>query len=90
MGLPRYAAQRDHNEPSIIQALEAAGAQVEQMKLPCDLLVRFRGRFHVLEVDNPASKYRKRKPDQLKFLQEWDVPLVQTPEQALRAIGAIV
>jgi hypothetical protein len=89
MGLPRYAAQRDHNEPSIIQALEKIGAQVEQMKLPCDLLVRFRGQMFVLEVDNPASKYRKRKPDQLKFLQEWGVPLVQTPEDALKAIGAM-
>lgn len=88
MSLPRYNAQRDANERPIIDALQKF-ALVEQMNRPCDLLVRFRGRVFILEVDNPATKNRKRDDAQLLFLNLWEVPIVQTPEDALRAIGAL-
>lgn len=89
MSLPRYAAQRDSNERPIIAALKKVGAQVRQMSRPCDLLVRFRCRVYLMEVDNPDNPYRKRDDAQLEFLREWEVPLVQTADEALRAIGAI-
>lgn len=88
MSLPRYAAQRDQNEEPIVKALLNVGAIVERMKQPVDLLVRFRAQVYVLEVDNPENKYRKRKKKQLEFIRDWDVPLVRTAEDALRAIGA--
>lgn len=80
--------RRDVTEPDIITALEGVGAQVERLDRPCDLLVRFRGTIRVLEVDG-ITRNRKRKAGQLQFLHEWDVPLVKTPEEALRAIGAM-
>lgn len=80
--------RRDETEPDIVDALEGAGAQVERLDRPCDLLVRFRGRVLVLEVDG-ITKYRKREERQKRFLHEWAVPLVKTPEEALLAIGAI-
>lgn len=88
MSIYRKAATRDENESEIVEALRKAGAQVEYLSLPCDLLVRFRGVVQVLEVDG-ITKNRKRAQKQLDFIREWSVPLVKTPEQALRAIGAI-
>lgn len=88
VSLPRYAARRDDNEKIIVDGLEAIGAQVERISKPCDLIVRFRGQVHLLEVDNPKSKYRVREQAQLDFLRAWQVPLVQSFDDALRAIGA--
>jgi hypothetical protein len=79
--------RRDETEPDIVTALEGVGAKVERLDRPCDLLVRFRGRVLVLEVDG-ITKNRKREEKQKRFLHEWEVPLVKTPEEALRAIGA--
>jgi hypothetical protein len=89
MTMPRYAQRKDGNERAIIQTLEAIGALVYQVGKPADLLVRWRGVVHILEVDNPASKYRKRDDKQLEFLRLWQVPMVRTPDEALRAIGAV-
>lgn len=88
MSLPRYAAKRDDNEPDIVKALQDVGCLVYRLSRPCDLAVRFRGTIHLLEVDNPESKYRKRDESQKLFLSQWEVPLVQTINDALRAIGA--
>lgn len=86
--IKRWASKRDATEGDIVEALRDAGAQVEYLDTPCDLLVRYRGIVCVLEVDG-ITRNRKRKAEQLKFLREWGVPLVKTPEQALKAIGAI-
>jgi len=86
MSIKRWAAKRDVAEPAIIEALEAVGAQVEQIDYPCDLIVRYRGGLTLLEVDR-ANKYEKRKPKQAAFLRDWCVPKVKTPAQALAAIG---
>lgn len=67
--------------------MRAAGALVERLDRPVDLLVRFRGRPYLLEVDG-ITRYRKRAQKQLDFIRVWEVPLVKTPEQALAAIGA--
>lgn len=87
MTLYRRAQRRDSNEREIIYALEKIGAQVEQ-RLRTDLIVRFRGQVHLLEIDNPQSKYRRREQEQLDFLRDWQVPLIQTAEEAFQAIGA--
>jgi hypothetical protein len=84
---PWAGKRRDENEPDIVDALEAAGAKVERLDRPCDLLVRFRGTVRVIEVDGITER-RRRADEQLRFLHEWQVPLVKTPEDALRAIGA--
>ncbi len=89
MSIHRRAARRDENEPGIIKALEQVGAKVEQMSLPCDLAVKFRDRHYLIEVDNPASKYRKRKPKQLATFEKLAIPMVRTAEEALRLIGAL-
>jgi DNA-binding transcriptional MerR regulator len=89
VSLYRIDARRDDNEPDIIKALKEAGAQVEQIRQPCDLAVAFRARHFLIEVDNPESKYRKRKQKQLETFQRMKIPMVQTPDEALRAIGAV-
>lgn len=85
--MKRWAARRDETEYPIVQSLRKIGAQVEYLDYPCDLLVRFRGRMYLLEVDGIARN-RKRAPAQLKFLTEWEVPRVKTDDDALKAIGA--
>lgn len=87
MSRPAWVGKRrDQTEPAIVDALEAAGAKVERLDRPCDLLVRFRGGIHLLEVEG-VTEYRKRAAAQLEFLNAWHVPIVRTPEEALRAIG---
>jgi hypothetical protein len=85
---PAWAGKRrDETEPAIVDALESVGAKVERLDRPCDLLVWFRGMVRVIEVDGIAER-RQRDEKQKRFLHEWQVPLVKTPEEALRAIGA--
>lgn len=80
--------RRDETEPAIVNALEAVGAEVERLDRPCDLAVWFRGRIQLMECDG-ITEYRKRDPDQLALLIRWQIPIVKTPEEALRALGAI-
>lgn len=57
MSLHRRAARRDDNEPPIIEALEAIGAEVRQLsgaRVP-DLLVGYRGATFLLGVKKPAG-----------------------------------
>lgn len=89
MSIHRRAARRDVNESGIVAALQNVGADVYRLSQPCDLVVRFRGVVHLLEVDNPDSKYRKREDNQKLFLAQWKVPLIQTVDDALKAIGAV-
>lgn len=94
MSLNRYAVRRDHAEPAIIQALEQVGAEVWPLDQPVDLLVRFRGLWHLLEVKTPRGKAGTAKQDrrqrtQIHFLQSTGTPIVKTPVEALKAIGAM-
>lgn len=88
MTIKRWASRRDENESEIVDALRAVGCQVERLDRPCDLLVRFRGRPYLLEVDG-ITRNRKRAQKQLDFIRDWEVPLVKTIDQALRAVGAV-
>lgn len=89
MSINRRAARRDENEPDIVKALKAVGAQVEPMSRPCDLAVTFRARHYLIEVDNPASKYRKREKKQLDTFDRMRIPMARTADEALRIIGAL-
>ena len=91
MSIYRRAAKRDKNEPEIIQALRAVGASVAQNSAPGlpDLLVGYRGQTYLIEVKAPKGTLT---PDQVEFMRQWEGTLVhicKTPDEALRAIGAI-
>lgn len=98
MSLARFAKKRDTGEPAVIDALEAAGWQVWQLDTPCDLLcwkaLLGPGTFKTLEVKTgygKSSKPRVRKEQhvQTSFLTTTGTPIVRTPIEALRALGAI-
>ena len=89
MTIKRWAARRDDNESGIVNDLRKVGAKVYPMSKPCDLLVRFAGRLYLMEVANPENKYRQREEAQMKFLNEWEVPIVRTADEAFRIIGAL-
>lgn len=93
MTLNRYAVRRDIAEPPVIEARERVGAQVWPLDYPVDLLVRFRERWHLLEVKTgrgkkQAIKRDKRQVAQQNFIATTGTPIVRTPLEALRAIGA--
>jgi hypothetical protein len=93
----RRAAKVDQNQQAIVSALRTAGAVVQSLAaigngVP-DLMVSFRGNLFLLEVKDgskPPSKQRLT-VDQQKWHQAWGalVEVVNSPEAALRAIGAI-
>jgi hypothetical protein len=85
----RRALKRDLAEPAIVSALEKIGALVFRMHTPADLLVRFKRQWFVLEVKTLGTYRDKRQIEQEQFIALTDTPRVRTPEDALRAIGAI-
>jgi soluble P-type ATPase len=93
----RRAAKVDANQEQVVSALRAAGATVQSLaaigKGCPDLLVMFRGALFLLEVkDGGKVKSAQKLTDaQVKWHQTWGamVEVVNSPEQALRAIGAI-
>jgi len=92
----RRAAHRDKSEPGIVEALRGVGAHVFKLSgagVP-DLLVYFRGRWMPLEVKTPKRDRLRGGDDVLTAAQKVSIalapyPVVETPEQALRTIGAI-
>jgi hypothetical protein len=86
----RTAAKRDDAERAIIEALEAAGATVQQLSgggIP-DLLVGVAGRTVLLEVKGDAGSLTG---PQVLWLAWWcggPVSVVSTPAEALAAVGA--
>lgn len=92
--MTRYALRVDANQAAVISALEAAGATVEVVGKPLDLLVGIRNQFMLLEVKDGAKKKSDQKPTkaQEKFFKRWagyPWAIVDGPEAALRAIGCI-
>ncbi len=82
--MPRVgqARRRDLNEPDIVEALQAAGAQVTRISgegAP-DLLVRFRGLVWAFEVKSNIGR-------QTKAQSKTDWPIVRTIDEAMQAIG---
>lgn len=88
----RGLEKRDANEPAIVATLRAVGASVDLLPgangRP-DLLVGFRGQTFLLETKSEQGRLEN---SQLEWLAAWrgaPPKLVRTPEQALRAIGAL-
>jgi hypothetical protein len=95
MPMKRFALPnaRDKSEPAIIEALKKAGFQV-WTKLPCDLLTwRPDKGFQLLENKTPTKtgKRRKRTDQEAQdaFIRLTGTPVVLTPEDALKALGAM-
>jgi hypothetical protein len=82
VSLSRQNPRRDANEPDIVQALEAVGAEVWRLSgtsLP-DLLVRFRGVLYAGEVKTANGRLRA---------SQGAFPVWRTVQDALKAIGAV-
>jgi len=98
VSLNRYATRRDAAEPPIIDALEKAGFDVWPLDEPADLACRrpswAPGIFQLLEVKTGQGKkltvrHDKRQQRQQTFLEVTRTPIVRTPMEALKAVGAI-
>lgn len=84
--------RRDATHKPIVEALRRVGASVVDAAelgggVP-DLVVGYRGVTRWLEVKSGS----KLKPEQIDFIATWrggEVRVVMTPEDALRAIGAL-
>lgn len=97
MSLLRYNKRRDTAEPDIIEALERAGFDVWQRDTP-DLFVRKAswapGMVQLLEVKTGRGKKLtvakdKRQESQRNFIASTGTPIVRTPLEALKAVGAV-
>lgn len=95
----RRAAKVDANQADIVRELKRAGADVRSLAavgegFP-DLAVGFRQRTFLLEVKRPKDKGQRAgilTDDQKLFFAQWrgHAAVVSTPEEALRAIGAML
>ena len=85
---PRRRAKRDAVEKDIIIALKAAGASVEQLDRPVDLVVGYRNMNKLMECKSPGGKLNE---EQSLFFDKWkgQVAVVHTPLEALEVIGAM-
>lgn len=86
MSLKRYAARRDSTEAAIVTALRKFGAQVLTLDR-FDLLVLFRGQLFML--DAKAGRARTTVTQDTLIALGWPLHYVKTPDEALRAIGAV-
>lgn len=90
----RRAAKVDDNQPEIVEGLRRAGASVEIIGRPVDLLVGYRGQTFILEVKDGSKvpSARVLTPTQVEFFKSWrggPAEKVETLEQALRVIGVM-
>lgn len=84
MTIKRWAAKRDDNEPQIVSALRRAGCLVHLIDVP-DLFVQTPdGRHWGLEVKTDDGTLTARQKTMKR--NGWRIPIVRTPEEALRAI----
>jgi hypothetical protein len=93
MSLKRWATRKDTAQREIVEALEAVNCEVWIIERPCDLLTHFRGRWLPLECKTPKAngKVRKRndQAEQTQTLERTRIPVVTTPLEALKAVGAV-
>lgn len=91
MSKHRYAAKRDVNEREIIDALEDVGAFVMQSS-DIDLFVLYQWKWYPMEVKTAKGRltqFQKSLHTYLHWYHQFDVPIVQTVDDALKVIGAI-
>jgi hypothetical protein len=95
----RYAWRIDSNQTQVISALEAAGAQVDVIGKPVDLLIgtinkngsKVLALFEIKDGEKYKSQQAKT-PAQVKFFARWagwPICLVDGPEAALRALKVL-
>lgn len=87
----RFAARRDEAEDPIVDALRTVGAVVRRLDgldLP-DLLVAFRGAWHLIEVKTGRANLRRGQEAFVLLAASVGAPIhvCRTPEEALEAIG---
>lgn len=89
--------RKDNNHGEIVAALEKCGCSIIDLSkmgrgIP-DLVAGFRGRWHVMEIKNPANAYGRKgfTPAQKKWADRQQAPvhIVRTVDEALRIIGLI-
>lgn len=98
MRFGRRIGQRDANEPEIVGALRKAGAEVQQLHEPFDLLVGYRGRLYGLEVKLPlgprggdrSGHGREGEREQRERQRRWAgcFRVVRSVDEALEVVGA--
>lgn len=86
MSVKRFDARRDATEPAIRDALKAVGAKYEALD-PFDLLVLYRGTLTMLDCKTPKGKPTKKQQELIDA--GWPLKFAVTPEEALKAIGAV-
>lgn len=94
--MTRYAFRVDSNQRAIVSALEAAGATVEIIGLPVDLLIGIGGKFAFFECKVTTGKAdpkpKKKTKVQERFFTKfagYPVCLVDGPEAALRHLRVL-
>lgn len=97
--MARQRAKVDANHSEIVDALRAVGAGVQSLASVgngCpDLLVAFRGAWHVLEIKDGSKppSHRRLTPDEQAWFERFDelAPcyVVCSVEEALEAIGVL-
>ena len=94
----RRAAKVDQNQDQVVSALRSAGAKVQSLaavgKGVPDLLCQYQGTFYLIEVKDGRKQPSQRRltDDQVKWHEEWKsafLGVVESPDEALRFIGAI-
>lgn len=86
MSLNRFATRRDSSEPGILAALSKVGARYMLLNV-FDVLVLFRGGLFLLECK--TGKGRTTLSQDKLIALGWPLQLVRTPDDALKAIGAL-
>lgn len=88
----RYAWKKDKNQSDIVDALRKAGASVEVMNFPCDLLVGIPGVSLLVEVKQARKRGWKdeKTPRQKRFIENWkgQYAIVYTVDEALGLIAS--
>jgi len=69
MSIHRRAARTDKNQEAIVKGLRQMGAEVWFIKEPCDLLIRYRDQFFIVEIKDGSKPPSQRKltPQQVEF-----------------------
>lgn len=98
--MTRYALRTDANQTAVVSALVAAGALVDVIGKPVDLLVgginsKGEKRLMFMEVKDGQKTKSEQKltPAQVKFFDRWggySISLVDGPEAALRAYRVLI
>ena len=94
--MTRYALRVDANQTEIVEALRAAGATVEIIGLPVDVLYGIAGKFGLMEIKTQTGK-RNPKPSKTTRVQDaffakyagYPVSLVDSVECALRHLSVL-